>query len=168
MVPWLLGTGAVLLLVAAGVLARAATRRRPLRPPGRRTARPPSRRPAKRPRRPVRAAPRPGEIWWADVPYEEGSGSKLRPCLVLRTRRGSADVLKITSQDKSDRSDHVRLPTRRWDPHAARDSYLDVAEPIRVKAVAFARRAGTCDPAVWRGVRRLHGVRADPSSHRPA
>jgi hypothetical protein len=41
-----------------------------------------------------------------------------------------------------------------------RDSYLDVAEPIRVRTAAFARRAGTCDPVVWRGVRRLHGVRA--------
>jgi hypothetical protein len=167
--PWLLGTGVVLLLAVAGMLARSGSRGRPARPAGRRTTRPGTRpaRPTRAPSRPSRPVgpsrpatrPLPGEIWWADVPYEDGTGSKVRPCLVLRTRRGGADVLKITSQDKSDRSDHVRLPTRRWDPRADRDSYLEVAEPIRLRAAAFARRAGTCDPAVWRGVRRLHGVR---------
>ncbi|MFW3459930.1 hypothetical protein ACN24K_03140 [Streptomyces microflavus] len=30
--------------------------------------------------------PRAGEVWWADVPYEDGPGSKDRPCLVLSVR----------------------------------------------------------------------------------
>ncbi|MET7469291.1 type II toxin-antitoxin system PemK/MazF family toxin [Micromonospora sp. NPDC005257] len=121
-------------------------------PRGGRTAAPP------RPRgagRTGRDEPRPGEIWWADVPYADGTGSKVRPCLVLRVDGQDAEVLKITSQDKSDRDDHLPIPTRDWDPDADHDSYLDVSEPIPVPLSAFADRAGTCDPALWRGVRRL-------------
>ncbi|MCZ7425325.1 type II toxin-antitoxin system PemK/MazF family toxin [Micromonospora sp. WMMA1949] len=102
-----------------------------------------------------RDEPRPGEIWWADVPYADGTGSKVRPCLVLRIDGGDVEVLKITSQDKSDRDDHLPIPTRGWDPDADHDSYLDVSEPIAVPLGAFADRAGTCDPDLWRGVRRL-------------
>ncbi|MEV7262609.1 type II toxin-antitoxin system PemK/MazF family toxin [Micromonospora aurantiaca] len=121
-------------------------------PRGDRTATPP------RPRgagRTSRDEPRPGDIWWADVPYADGTGSKVRPCLVLRVDGRDAEVLKITSQDKSDRDDHLPIPTRDWDPDADHDSYLDVSEPIPVPLDAFADRAGTCDPDLWRGVRRL-------------
>ncbi|MEU4482286.1 type II toxin-antitoxin system PemK/MazF family toxin [Micromonospora sp. NPDC023966] len=100
-------------------------------------------------------APRPGEIWWADVPYADGTGSKVRPCLVLRVDGRDADVLKITSQDKSDRDDHLPIPTRSWDPDADHDSFLDVSEPIPVPLTAFEDRAGTCAPDLWRGIRRL-------------
>jgi hypothetical protein len=92
------------------------------------------------------------------VPYEDGTGSKVRPCLVLRTRRYGAEVLKITSQDKSNRTDHVRIPTRAWDPGADHDSYLDLTDPIQVAAAAFEDRAGTCEPRLWREVRILHDL----------
>ncbi|MEH0933589.1 type II toxin-antitoxin system PemK/MazF family toxin [Micromonospora psammae] len=112
-----------------------------------------------RPRTPV-ASPRPGEIWWADVPFHDGTGSKVRPCLVLRADERGAEVLKITSQDKSNRDDHVRIPTRDWDPDADADSWLDLAEPLRIPPDAFADRAGTCDRDLWRRVRQLHGRRS--------
>ncbi|MET7878500.1 type II toxin-antitoxin system PemK/MazF family toxin [Micromonospora profundi] len=165
---------AILLAVAAGWAwnswrHRVANRRPGTRPgkgstarTGRRPAPPRPRggdRPATKPR--PRAAdrqvgtPAPGEIWWADVPYADGTGSKVRPCLVLRADSRGADVLKITSQDKSDRDDHVRIPTRDWDPGAEHDSYLSLAEPTRVDLAAFADRAGTCDAGLWRKVRSL-------------
>jgi hypothetical protein len=97
-------------------------------------------------RRRVRAGrPSSGDIWWADVPYARGEGSKLRPCLVLRRRRDGIEVLKITSQDKSHRRDHVLIPTRRWDARASHDSYLNLGESIVVRPAAFQRRAGTAD-----------------------
>jgi mRNA-degrading endonuclease toxin of MazEF toxin-antitoxin module len=95
-----------------------------------------------------RNRPRRGEIWWADVPYADGTGSKVRPCLVLRRRLIGIVVLKITSQDKSHRRDHVPIPTRSWDPRARHDSYLNVGEPVTVRRRAFQRRAGVCDPAI--------------------
>jgi mRNA-degrading endonuclease toxin of MazEF toxin-antitoxin module len=97
--------------------------------------------------------PRRGEIWWADVPYADGTGSKVRPCLVVRRGLTGLVVLKITSQDKSQRRDHVPIPTREWDPRARHDSYLNVGEPLKVSAKAFERRAGRCDPALLRRVK---------------
>ncbi len=140
--PWLVGTGVAVLV--AGWLAFRWWRQRRARPAA----------------RPAVSGPQAGEIWWADVPYDDGDGSKVRPCLVLRTGRRHIEVLKITSQDKRHRRDHVRLPTRRWDPRAERDSSLDVTNPVRVPAAAFVRRAGDCDAKVWRGVRRLHRIGA--------
>lgn len=169
---WLLWAAAVALAVAAGWAwsewrrgarddARVRRRERPRTRPGRGTASPggPGRSTAPpRPRTTERApagAPRPGEIWWADVPYADGTGSKVRPCLVLRADARGADVLKITSQDKSGRDDHVRIPTREWDPGADHDSFVDLAEPAHVPLAGFTRRAGACDPALWHRIRRL-------------
>ncbi|MEV4458352.1 type II toxin-antitoxin system PemK/MazF family toxin, partial [Microbispora sp. NPDC049633] len=106
----------------------------------------------------TQAGPRPGEIWWADVPYEDGPGHKVRPCVVLRTHRGGAEVLKITSQDRSDRDDHVEIPTRTWDPDADHNSFLDLTGPVRVPVADFQDRAGTLDARVWRQVCRLHEI----------
>ncbi|TQS17581.1 type II toxin-antitoxin system PemK/MazF family toxin [Microbispora hainanensis] len=97
-------------------------------------------------------------MWWADVPYEDGPGHKVRPCVVLRTHRGGAEVLKITSQDRSDRSDHVEIPTRTWDPDADHNSFLDLTGPVRVPVSDFQDRAGTLDARVWRQVCRLHEI----------
>ncbi|MGW4463156.1 type II toxin-antitoxin system PemK/MazF family toxin [Micromonospora sp. NBC_01796] len=163
---WLIGIGLV-----AGVTGWAVRRfrrgpgrpsrpgRAPRRPRGRPTAPPrPRSGPATKPAEP-RVRPQPGEIWWADVPFEDGTGSKVRPCLVLRGGRRGADVLKITSQDKSERDDHVKIPTRSWDRTAARDSWLDLSDPITVSLTSFENRAGSCDADLWHRVTQLHRVR---------
>lgn len=96
----------------------------------------------------------PGEIWWADVPYEDGPGSKVRPCLILRHRWNGYEILKITSQDQSHRRDHIQIPTRAWDRNATKNSYLDLSDPLRVRTLD--NRAGTLDATIWRKVRQLH------------
>ncbi|MFG1861422.1 type II toxin-antitoxin system PemK/MazF family toxin [Microbispora bryophytorum] len=106
----------------------------------------------------TQSGPQPGEIWWADVPYEDGPGHKVRPCVVLRTHRDGAEVLKITSQDRSDRSDHLEIPTRTWDPDADHNSFLDLTGPVRVPVADFQDRAGQLDARVWRQVCRLHEI----------
>ncbi|HEY1176855.1 MAG TPA: hypothetical protein VGF17_11915, partial [Phytomonospora sp.] len=67
-------TGSTVWWLLAGVVAAAARilARRLVRRGGR---------PA--PTSPSAGGPAPGEIWWADVPFEDGTGSKVRPCLVL-------------------------------------------------------------------------------------
>jgi LPXTG-motif cell wall-anchored protein len=100
--------------------------------------------------------PQPGDIWWANVPFEDGPGSKVRPCLVLRTHRRGAEVLKITSQDRSERRDHIEIPTSAWDRRATHNSYLDLSDPYLIRDKAFERRAGRVDASTWRAVRRLH------------
>ncbi len=92
------------------------------------------------------------------MPFEDGPGSKVRPCVVLRTHRGGAEVLKITSQDQRHRSDHIEIPTRTWDHDADHNSFLDLSDPIRVTTSAFQDRAGELDRSVWRHVCSLHGI----------
>jgi hypothetical protein len=110
--------------------------------------------------------PRRGDIWWAEVPFADGTGAKLRPCLVVRGGLRPL-VLKITSRDKSRRRDHVRIPTAGWDPWARRDSYLNLAEPIRVARGAFQRRAGRADPVVLELVTRPGRTGGRPGRRTP-
>jgi len=104
--------------------------------------------------------PRPREIWWADVPFADGSDSKVRPCLVVRVHPRYVDVLRITSKDRSGRLDHVSIPTAAWDRRATQDSFLDLSRVVRLGDRAFVRRAGTADPETWRRTlpHRLRGV----------
>ncbi|GAA2383012.1 hypothetical protein GCM10010432_46850 [Catellatospora methionotrophica] len=103
------------------------------------------------------ARPHPGEVWWAYVAYEDGSGGKVRPCLVIRTHADHVEALKITSQDKSHRRDHIEIPqTSAWDPRAEYDSFLDLSAPFWVWDDDLRRRAGTVHPWVMAQVYRSH------------
>jgi hypothetical protein len=103
--------------------------------------------------------PAPGDVWFAELPFDDGTGSKDRPCLVVRTFRHHAQVLKVTSADKSGRPDYVRMPVASWDPTAVRDSWLEPAPLRELPYAAFRRLAGPCDTGVWEQVKRRHGVR---------
>lgn len=105
-------------------------------------------------RRPLRrqARPRPGEIWNAEVPFEDnGSESKDRPVLVVRVSGDHAAVMKITSQDKSRFDNYLHLPHARWRKVLTKDSWLDLATtdlPLR----NFRSLRGRCRPDVWRAI----------------
>jgi hypothetical protein len=90
---------------------------------------------------PVRpaGAPAVGEVWFAEVPFEDGTGSKDRPVLVLSASGRSCEVARFTSQDKDDRRDHVRVP--RGIPGLPRASWLDL-RPLTLPSSAFRRRTG--------------------------
>lgn len=100
--------------------------------------------------------PRPGQIWWAPVPFSDGPGSKVRPCLVVRTHRQGVEVLKITSQDKSHQRSCISIPTARWDPRARKDSWLDLEDTYFLHDNAFRRCAGVCDKRTWSTVTHRH------------
>lgn len=102
--------------------------------------------------------PQPGEIWWATVPYRDGEGEKRRPALVLAGDGRSYTILKITSQDKSQRPDHLEIPTRTWDRRATYNSFLDLSAPFQLNRLDFANRAGVVDPATWQRVAQVHRV----------
>ncbi|MFD0142993.1 MULTISPECIES: type II toxin-antitoxin system PemK/MazF family toxin [unclassified Streptomyces] len=126
------------------------------RAPGGRT-RPPARPPAGRgaPSKAPARLPRAGEIWWADVPYEDGPGSKDRPCLVLALRRDSALVAKITSRYHDERQGVIPLPPGSVGDAQGRPSFLETDELREVPVEEFRRRVGTADPVVWDQVRHL-------------
>ncbi|GEK23486.1 hypothetical protein [Cellulomonas xylanilytica] len=89
--------------------------------------------------RPRGPRPRAGEIWYAEVPFQDGTGSKDRPVLVLAAGGRSYEVARFTSQDKSNRRDHVHVPQGVFDQRKA--SWLDL-RPTRLPRSAFRRRTG--------------------------
>ncbi|MFI2366880.1 type II toxin-antitoxin system PemK/MazF family toxin [Streptomyces sp. NPDC018833] len=99
--------------------------------------------------------PSPGEIWWADVPYEDGPGSKDRPCLVLSVRGRTVLVAKITSRYHDERPGVIALPPGAVGDAQGRPSYLETDELRDVRVGEFRRRVGTVDPTVWDQVRHL-------------
>jgi mRNA-degrading endonuclease toxin of MazEF toxin-antitoxin module len=102
------------------------------------------------------AMPSRGQIWWADIPFEDTRGSKDRPCLVVRTGARHAQVLKITSVDQRDRPGYLPVPTATWDPDADHDSWLRLAPVIRLPYRRFRRPSGQCPQGVWRKVTQSH------------
>ncbi|MER7520996.1 type II toxin-antitoxin system PemK/MazF family toxin [Streptomyces sp. NPDC126499] len=146
----------VAVVVLALVVALADGWRRSGRRPAGRT-RPPVR-PGPRGRAPGRVPerlPRAGEIWWADVPYEDGPGSKDRPCLVLALRGDSALVAKITSKYHDERPGVIALPPGAVGDAQGRPSFLETDELRDVPVWEFRRKVGTADPVVWDQVRHL-------------
>ncbi|MFC9588284.1 type II toxin-antitoxin system PemK/MazF family toxin [Streptomyces sp. NPDC056944] len=159
----------VAVVVIALVVALADGRKRSARRPSGRT-RPPARptrpgrgpaAPGRAPARPGRAPARPGrapraaEIWWADVPFEDGPGSKDRPCLVLLVRGDSALVAKITSKYHDERPGVIALPPGSVGDAQGRPSFLETDELREVPVADFRRRVGEADPVVWDQVRHL-------------
>ncbi|MFE7510575.1 type II toxin-antitoxin system PemK/MazF family toxin [Streptomyces sp. NPDC057540] len=156
-------------VVIALVVAVADGRKRSGRRPSGRT-RPPARptRPGRGPAAPGRAPARPGrvpsrggrapraaEIWWAEVPFEDGPGSKDRPCLVLLVRGDSALVAKITSKYHDERPGVIALPPGSVGDAQGRPSFLETDELREVPVSDFRRRVGEADPVLWDQVRHL-------------
>ncbi|MEU1038692.1 type II toxin-antitoxin system PemK/MazF family toxin [Streptomyces sp. NPDC005907] len=155
---WWLALVAVVLLALVATLVdgwgrgrRPPGRTRPqgrTRPPGRPSGR------AAEPRGRV-GEPRPAEIWWANVPYEDGPGAKDRPCLVLSVRGRRATVAKITSKYHDERAGVIPLPPGSVGDAHGRPSYLETDELRDVPVGDFRRRVGAVDPALWDQVRHL-------------
>ncbi|MDX3528385.1 type II toxin-antitoxin system PemK/MazF family toxin [Streptomyces sp. ID05-39B] len=136
---WWVALAAVVLLALVAALVDGWGRGR--RPAGRRS-RPPGR-------------PRPAEIWWANVPFEDGPGAKDRPCLVLVVRGNRVTVAKITSRYHDERAGVIPLPPGAVGDTRGRASYLETDELRQVALGDFRRRVGVVDPVLWDQVRHL-------------
>jgi hypothetical protein len=145
---WWLALAAVVLLALVATLVDG-WGRRGRRPSGR--TRPPGR-PRQR-----GARPRPAEIWWANVPYEDGPGAKDRPCLVLTVRGERVTVAKITSKYHDERAGVTPLPPGAVGDAQGRASFLETDELRDVPLWDFRRRVGVVDPVLWDQIRYLAG-----------
>ncbi|MCC2319080.1 type II toxin-antitoxin system PemK/MazF family toxin [Cellulomonas chengniuliangii] len=114
-------------------------------------------------RRVRRPRPRPGEVWFAEVPFEDGSGSKDRPVLVLDAAGRTCTVAAFTSQDRSTRTDHVRLPA--GVPGVRRASWVR-SRPTTLRASALRRRVGEPGEALVQWYERATASRAPHRSDR--
>ncbi|MDN3022550.1 type II toxin-antitoxin system PemK/MazF family toxin [Streptomyces sp. S.PB5] len=103
----------------------------------------------------VAVRPRPTEIWWASVPFEDGPGAKDRPCLVLAVHGKRVRVAKITSRYHDERSGVIPLPPGSVGDAQGRASYLETDELREVPVWDFRRKVGVVDPVLWDQVRHL-------------
>ncbi|MEU0739933.1 type II toxin-antitoxin system PemK/MazF family toxin [Streptomyces sp. NPDC006134] len=99
--------------------------------------------------------PRPAEIWWAAVPFEDRAGVKDRPCLVIAVHGRRALVAKITSRYRDERSGVIPLPPGSVGDARGRTSFLETDELREVPVRDFRRRVGVVDPVLWDQVRHL-------------
>lgn len=146
----------VVALVAVVLAAGRRSTRRPgasERPSSRPPARPSSSGPGRRTGAPSRL-PEPREIWWATVPFDDGTGAKDRPCLVLHRGAHSAIVLKITSKHHAELPGVIPLPPGTVGDRDHRASWLETDESREVPFTDFRRRVGAVDPQLWTRVRR--------------
>ncbi|MFJ8491418.1 type II toxin-antitoxin system PemK/MazF family toxin [Streptomyces sp. NPDC094038] len=146
---WWLALAAVVLLALVATLVDGWGRGH--RPRGRRT------RPPGHPRgtHPQTARPHPGDIWWANVPYEDGPGAKDRPCLVLAVHGNRATIAKITSKYHDERAGVIPLPPGSVGDAQGRPSFLETDELREIAVWEFRRRVGVVDPVLWDQVRHL-------------
>jgi mRNA-degrading endonuclease toxin of MazEF toxin-antitoxin module len=121
--------------------------------PGSGTTRPPAG-PSRAAKRAPSRLPEPREIWWAEVPFEDGPGSKDRPCLVLHRGASTATVLKITSKHHAERPGVLPLPPDTVGDREHRASWLETDEAREVPLHAFRRRVGTVDASLWTRVQK--------------
>lgn len=91
-----------------------------------------------------RPAARPGEVWFAMVPYRDGTGAKDRPVVVLSSTSRRCTVARLTSQDHDDRPEYVRAPGLL--PGLSRQSWVDL-RPVQLHRTALRRRTGDAGTA---------------------
>ncbi|GHE28139.1 hypothetical protein GCM10017771_43290 [Streptomyces capitiformicae] len=149
-----MGLAAVVLLALVAALVDGWGRGHSRRRPGGRRTRPPGRAEGVGAGRVV-PRPRPAEIWWASVPFEDGPGVKDRPCLVLAVRGDRARVAKITSKYRDERGGVIPLPPGVVGDARGRPSFLETGELRDVPVWDFRRKAGVVDPVLWDQVRHL-------------
>lgn len=86
----------------------------------------------------------PMEIYIADVPFDEGYGSKIRPALVIEVGQNGVVVLKVTSQyrQKSAQIKQLYYPIQEWqEAGLKKPSYVDTHKFYRLsKKWVFNRR----------------------------
>ena len=86
-------------------------------------------------------------MWWADIPFEDGTGSKDRPCVVVETHGLRAVVLYVTSTDRSGRPGWLAMPRRGWSSGGG-TSWLRTDRRIVLDPHRLRRYAGPCPPSV--------------------
>jgi len=98
-------------------------------------------------RRRAPATPRVGDVWWADVPFEDGASSKDRPCVVVETHGRRTVVLYVTSTDKTGRPGWLAMPRQGWAAGGG-TSWLRTDRRVILDPYRLRRYAGPCPPPV--------------------
>lgn len=99
--------------------------------------------------------PKPGEVWWAVVPHQEGGSKKRRPCLVVRCHARHTRVMQITSQNKSHQSDYIPISHEGWNEEV-KPRFLEIGQLHKVNYGDFKEWSGYTTPEIWKRVLELY------------
>ncbi|MDG6108847.1 hypothetical protein Daura_05970 [Dactylosporangium aurantiacum] len=106
------------------------------------------------------------EVWNAFVAFEDDEEEgKDRPVLVIGADGDTAEVLQITSQDRSRDDGYLPLPLERCRGVLSKESWLRL-RPTRVPLERFRGYRGLCPPWIWAELR-TRGL-ITPAPVRPA
>lgn len=87
---------------------------------------------------------KPMDIYIADVPFDEGTGSKVRPALVIEVGSEKVVVFKVTSQykNKSEKIKKMYYPIKEWEKAGLKkESCVDTHKLYRLaKRWIFSRK----------------------------
>lgn len=92
------------------------------------------------------------EVWWATIPYSEGSGSKDRPCVVLSTSGRRVAVLMCTSKDKSGQQGYTQMPPHIWGARG-KASWIKTDRRITIDREDLRRLQGRLGQHEWTDLR---------------
>ena len=74
--------------------------------------------------------PKPMEVWLADIPFDNGQGSKIRPVIVVRENNGKFDVVMMTSSKPNSEKDFILM-----DPESAGLEYGSTVKAGKIYSV---------------------------------
>ncbi|MCG7285656.1 hypothetical protein MHY85_06665 [Cellulomonas sp. ACRRI] len=86
-----------------------------------------------------------GDVWFAMVPFRDGTGAKDRPVVVLAARGRRCAVVRLTSRDQDGRDGYARSP--RTLPGLDHRGWVDL-RPMELPRTALRRRTGEAG-AAW-------------------
>jgi hypothetical protein len=90
-----------------------------------------------------------------EVEFHEGHDSKDRPFVILRVLPSHLEILQITSQDKSDRHDHISFWAASTDPYAVTDGWLELRVRQLSRYDLRRRDAAVCPDEIWASARSM-------------
>ncbi|GIG36182.1 type II toxin-antitoxin system PemK/MazF family toxin [Cellulomonas pakistanensis] len=85
-----------------------------------------------------------GDVWFAMVPYRDGTGAKDRPVVVLSSRGRRCTVVRLTSKDQDGRDGYARSPEAL--PGLSTRGWVDL-RPMVLRRTALRRRTGDAGSA---------------------
>lgn len=85
-----------------------------------------------------------GDVWFAMVPFRDGTGAKDRPVVVLSAHGRRCTVVRLTSRDQDGRAGYARSPGTL--PGLDRRGWVDL-RPMELRRTALRRRTGDAGTA---------------------
>jgi hypothetical protein len=111
--------------------------------------------------------PEPGEVWNAEIIHDDDN-HKDRPVLIWEREANYANVLTVTSVDKSGRPEHyVKLPLSEWEGVLDKEAWLSL-ELTPVPYTDFRSMRGECPARFWQQLEAKKMVRERRPSATPA